>query len=63
MGDVVDIEKNMEHLVQEVICLYCYHRWIDVRPVGTYLKQLECPNCSKHGYVIGTGEPIDEEDD
>lgn len=47
-----------EHIVQECICLKCYYRWIDVRPVGTRLKDLECPGCHLVWYVIGTGEPI-----
>lgn len=47
-----------EHIVQECICLKCYYRWIDVRPVGTHLKDLECPGCHLVWYVIGTGEPI-----
>lgn len=63
MGDIVDIDANKEHIVQDVICLFCYHRWIDVRPVGCLLKTLECPNCQKVGYVIGTGEPLDEEEE
>ena len=48
-----------EHIVQECICLKCLYRWIDVRPVGTHLKDLECPLCHNIWYVIGTGEPID----
>lgn len=50
-----------EHIVQECICLKCFYRWIDVRPVGTRLKDLECPACHQIWYVIGTGEPIDED--
>ena len=49
------------HIVQECICLKCYYRWIDVRPVGVKLKDLECPGCHQFWYVIGTGEPITEE--
>ena len=49
-----------EHIVQEVICLKCFYRWVAVRPVGTLLKDLECPSCNKVWYVIGTGEPIDD---
>ena len=48
-----------EHIIQECICLKCYYRWIDVRPVGVSLKDLECPSCYLIWYVIGTGEPID----
>lgn len=50
---------NDEHIVQACICLKCFYRWIDVRPVGTLLQDLECPCCHNVWYVIGTGEPID----
>lgn len=62
MGKIVDIEANMEHIVQELICLKCLKRWVDVRPVGCLLKSIECPNCGKIGYTIGTGEPIEEQE-
>ena len=62
MEKIVDIEVNMEHIVQELICLKCFHRWIDVRPVGCLLKNLECPDCGETGYTIGTGEPIEEQE-
>lgn len=55
-------DENTPHIVQEVICLSCLHRWIAVRPEGTLLKDLECPHCGKVGYVITTGQEIQEED-
>ena len=58
-GKKVD-EMDEEHIVQECICLKCLYRWIDVRPVGTKLKDLECPNCHQIWWVIGTGEPLDD---
>ena len=42
--------------VSQVICLYCYRRWIAGRPVETRLDELECPNCGQQGYAIETGE-------
>jgi hypothetical protein len=30
--------------------------------MATLLKDLECPQCHKQGYVIETGEIIDTED-
>jgi hypothetical protein len=30
--------------------------------MATLLKDLECPQCGKQGYVIETGEIIDTED-
>ncbi len=61
MGTVVSMEENMPHVVSEVICVNCKHRWIDVRPEKLWLKQLECPNCKEVGYVIETGQIIDDE--
>ena len=62
--NVIDFDKykeeNTPHVVQEVICLSCLHRWIAVIPQGTLLKDLECPKCNKSGYVIATGQEIDE---
>jgi Zn finger protein HypA/HybF involved in hydrogenase expression len=53
-------EEQTPHIVSEVVCLSCLHRWISVRPQQTLLKQLECPNCHKAGYVIATGEQLSE---
>ena len=50
----------MPHKVSEVICINCKHRWIAVRPTRTLLKSLECPKCGKQGFVIETGEVINE---
>ena len=62
MGKILDINENTPHKVSEVICIGCKHRWIAVRPMTTQLKDLECPQCGKQGYVIETGEIIDTED-
>ena len=53
------MEKEQEQIIQECICLKCLYRWLDVRPVGTKLSDLECPNCGKVWYVIGTGEVLE----
>lgn len=60
MGKISYYEENMPHLVQETVCLKCLKRWMDVRPEGTLLKDLECPGCGETGYVICTGESIDD---
>lgn len=57
---VVSIEENIPHKVSEVICIDCKYRWIAVRPTGTLLKKLECPQCGQQGYVIETGEEINK---
>ena len=60
MAKEVNIEENIPHKVSEVICINCKYRWISVRPVGTLLQDLECPWCGLQGYVIETGEVINE---
>ena len=62
MDNITPIEEKMPHKVSEVICVRCVHRWIDVRPVGTLLKVLVCPECGMTGGVIETGEEILEEE-
>jgi hypothetical protein len=59
MSKVVDIDANKPHMVSEVLCVHCVHRWISVRPVETLLKDLKCPNCQKQGGVIETGQLLD----
>lgn len=60
MVQEIDINENKPHKVSEVICLSCLNRWIAVRPVGTKLKELECPYCHTQGFVIETGEVVKE---
>ena len=62
MSEIHYIEENLPHRVSEVICINCKHRWIAVRPCKCKLKDLECPKCGKQGYVIETGEIIDNEE-
>lgn len=56
----ININDNKPHKVSEVICINCQYRWIAVRPTATLLKELECPNCNNQGYVIETGEIMEE---
>lgn len=58
MVNVVDIWECEPHLVSEVVCLKCLHRWIAVYPAQTLLKQLECGKCGEKGYVIKTGQEL-----
>lgn len=62
MSEIHYIEESLPHKTSEVVCLGCLKRWIAVRPMATLLKDLECPQCGKQGYVIETGEIIDIED-
>lgn len=61
MSKIVAIEEALPHRVSEVICVKCLKRWVAVRPTKCRLKDLECAGCGEQGYVIETGETIDEE--
>ena len=56
---MISIEENMPHEVSEVICLKCLNRWIAVYPEKTLLKDLEC-KCGEVGYVIKTGQTLED---
>ena len=66
MAKVIDFNEHKEehtaHIVKEVMCVKCLHRWIAVIPSGVLLKDLECPQCicNKVGYVIETGQEFKE---
>ena len=61
MDNIHDINENTPHIVQEVICLHCCHRWIACAPVDVLLKDYECASCGR-GYVIKTGQELVEDD-
>ena len=63
MSNIVDIYDMKPHKVSEVVCLKCLCRWLAVRPEETQLKVLECPYCGGIGFVIETGEILDEQTD
>ena len=50
--------ETVPHVVSEVMCVRCLHRWLALRPDSVLLKDLECPNCGP-GAVIETGECLD----
>lgn len=60
---IVDIYDMKPYKVSEVVCLKCLRRWLAVRPEETQLKALECPYCGRIGFVIETGEILDEQTD
>ena len=66
MSDVKSFEDYVAdktpHDYAELICVGCGHRWIGCWPTGTWLKELYCPNCSRKGLVITTGQYIEETD-
>ena len=53
-------EENTPHIVHEAICVACLHRRIEVRPEYSLLKDMECPECGKVGFVIETGQEYKE---
>lgn len=55
------MEDNELYEVGEVICLRCLQRWIDVHPVSTPLKDLEC-KCGAVGFIIKTGQTVEDEE-
>ena len=56
MSNVVSIEDNLPHVVHEVICVKCRHRYIACAPEKVLLKDYECPYCRDFGYIIKTGQ-------
>lgn len=47
------------HIVAEVMCWKCGHRWIATFPENTLLKQLQCPNCEEQGFAFLTNQDLD----
>lgn len=59
-ANIIDFESNLPHTISEVICIKCKKRWISVRPTEVLLKDLQCPKCKKKGFVIETGQIIED---
>ena len=55
---VISIEEAYDHIMSELICLNCKERFLDIRPINIWLKDLECPKCDERGYLIETGEVV-----
>lgn len=49
-----------EYAVEELICVKCLARFINVRPTELWLKDCEC-KCGCKGYLIKTGQELPEE--
>lgn len=54
-------EEDKPHKVSMVVCLNCGKRWIAVRPLGTKLTDLECPQCHTQGAATETGEELEDD--
>lgn len=61
MSEIINFEEYMPHRVSMVICLKCYKRFISVRPCKTKLVDLQCPQCEQQGYVIETGQILEDD--
>jgi hypothetical protein len=59
---IIKFGESIPHIVQELMCIRCKKRFISVRPRDTWLKDLECPKCRKVGYIIATGQPLEQEE-
>ena len=63
----LSIADDDDVICSELMCVRCGFRWIAVRRPGLPLKKIECPNREKKGFVIETGEDLenflDDEDD
>ena len=60
MSDTV-YEMPFPHIVQEVICINCNKRFINVRPTAVWLKECECPKCNQAGFLIATGQDLPDD--
>lgn len=60
MSDVIPIDYYEPHLTGELICVKCGYRAIHTWNAKLLFKDLECPNCETIGYLIGTGQPMEQ---
>ena len=56
-------EEDKPHKVSTVVCLSCGKRWVAVRPLGTKLTDLECPQCHTQGAATETGEELEDSEE
>lgn len=59
----INFDDYKPHEYAELICLKCFKRWIGIYQETTLLKDLECPQCEKIGFVIKTGQTLILDDD
>jgi len=57
----VNIDENSMDMLQELICLKCYHRYYHIHAPNELLSDMECSKCGEKGYVISTGQIFDDE--
>lgn len=40
------------------LCVSCKYRFVSVRSVGVWMKDMECANCGEIGFVVATGQDL-----
>lgn len=67
MAGVTDINKfrdqaddDKPHVTHETMCVKCLYRSMYVYPVGVPLIKLECGGCGGIGFIINTGQSMEE---
>lgn len=58
--NILEFRKEGLYTTAELICVNCLYRYIAVYLTATPLRELECPNCNTQGYIIQTGQVINE---
>lgn len=58
--NIYDFYGKQPHCVAEVMCINCKNRWIGVFPQIVLLKEIFCDYCEKTGYIIKTGQELEE---
>ena len=62
MGNkIVQLERDLPHEVAELICIKCGFRYIGCYPERVLLKDLMCAECGKTGFIIKTGQTIEDD--
>jgi hypothetical protein len=60
MGKIIGIEEGMPHRAAELICIKCGVRGMHIWPSKLKLCDLYCEGCGVKGFLICTGEVIEE---
>ena len=57
----IDIDEDSMDMLQELICLKCYHRYYHIHAPNELLSEMKCVKCKEKGYVISTGQIFDDD--
>ena len=53
------MKNGLDHIIRELICINCKHRFLSLQPATDWLLDLTCPKCGEMKCLINTGEIID----